>query len=501
MPKALISVSDKSGVVELAQGLLNLGWEIISTGGTYRCLVEAGLESIIEVSDFTGFPEGLGGRIKTLHPKIFGGTLARPDKPEEQTFMAENGLESIQLVVVNLYPFKAAYENPDNSFDQKVEQIDIGGPSLLRAAGKNYHHCVPVVDPADYGLVLEHWKTHKQFSAEISVSLAAKAFAMTAHYDLMIARAWAEEQGAAQGSGLRYGENPHQKAVLLPDPFTAGPTLTQAVVHQGKALSYNNYMDASAALELALAFEEPFAAIIKHGTPCGAAVGKTLSEAFKKAYEADSISAFGGVIALNRAVDQATAEQIVGFFNEIVLAPEFSPQALEILSQKPNVRVITIRDWNGSRTDYSLRRVRGGTLIQDLDTHQISAEDLSVVTKIAPTDAQQSDLAVAWKLVKMVKSNAIVIVKDGVMIGQGGGQTSRIDSLQIALAQAGASAQGAVLASDAFFPFADGVETAAPAGISAIIQPGGAQRDEVVIQAADKQGISMVLTGQRAFLH
>jgi len=502
MKTALISVSDKTGVVEFAQKLEKLGFRILSTGGTFRALQQVGLKNLMEVAEFTGFPEGLEGRIKTLTPQIFGGILNLRNNSEHQAFCTENKIENIDLVVVNLYPFKATYENPDKTFEDKVENIDIGGPSMIRAAAKNYEFCAPVVDPQDYDRIIAELEKSGEISLAIRKVLAAKVFAMAAHYDLLIAKFWAENSGEQ----LRYGENPHQSAVVIPDPFVNGPELVGAEILNGKALSYNNLGDSAGALELALSFagkDDPaFATIIKHATPCGAAIGENISEAFRLAYEADSLSAFGGVIALNRTCDKNTAEQITSFFNEIVIAPDYDEDALNILKSKPNLRVLRIPNfYDGQTPDLVLKKVRGGTLAQDTDIFLPDFKNLVVPTKTKPTEIQMQDLELAWKIVKIVKSNAIVVVKDGIMLGKGGGQTSRVEAMEIALNHAGAKAKGAVIASDAFFPFPDAIEEAGKYGISAIIQPGGSRNDAEVFAKSDELGISTVLTGMRGFLH
>lgn len=498
MKTALLSVSDKTGIVEFAKYLQQLGWRIISTGGTHKLLEKEGVKDVVEVGDFTGFPEGLDGRIKTLTPQVFGGILSLRGNKEHESFCKENKLEAIDMVVVNLYPFKEAYYNQSKDFEEKVEQIDIGGPSMIRAAAKNYEYCLPIVDPSDYTNILQELEKHSDVSLNSKKKLAAKVFAMTSHYDLLIARFWEEEAGIHP---LRYGENPHQQGVIVQDPFTEGANLAAAEILNGKPLSYNNFNDASGALDLALSFDKPFAAVIKHATPCGAAVGKDIDEAFQKAYEADPVSAFGGIIAVNKKLTVGVAQRIISFFNEIVIAPDYEPEALEVLKTKPNLRVLKIKDWNNRINDLSIRKVSGGTLIQDLDTYVPTEKDLEVATSKAPSTQQMEDLLTAWNIVKIVKSNAIVIVKDGVMIGKGGGQTSRVEATEIALHHAGDNALGAVLASDAFFPFADSIQLAAERGIAAIIQPGGSRKDDEVIDAANKLKIPMVLTGTRAFLH
>ncbi len=498
MKNALLSVSDKTGIVELAKGLEALDFQIISTGGTFKKLKTEGIKNLIEVADFTGFPEGLEGRIKTLTPQVFGGVLNLRDNKEHQKFCTENNIENIDLVVVNLYPFKKNYEDDSKSFEDKVEQIDIGGPSMIRAAAKNYEFCLPVVDPADYDKVLEELG-NGDVSLKFKKLLATKVFEMTAHYDLLIAKFWNEN---AEKMPLRYGENPHQKAVILEDPFSTGANLVYAEILNGKPLSYNNFGDANGALELAMSFEKPFACIIKHASPCCAAMGKDIDEAFEKALGmGDRVSAFGGIIALNRTVTKVIAEGIVAFFNEVVLAPDFYDDALEVLKTKKNLRVLRIPDFDKRTADIVVKKVRGGTLVQDLDIQNPDFGNLKVATTKKPTEDEWYDLETAWRIVKIVKSNAIVVVKDGALIGANGGQTSRVDAMRNALDQAGSHANGAVLASDAFFPFADAVEAAGAAGISSIIQPGGSIKDEEVFAKTDELGMAMVLTEMRAFLH
>lgn len=506
MKTALLSVSDKTGIVEFARGLQKLGYHILSTGGTYKALAAENIE-VQEVSDFTGFPEGLDGRIKTLTPQIFGGILNLRDNKGHQEFCSANSLQNIDIVCVNLYPFKSTYEDMSKSFEDKVENIDIGGPSMIRAAAKNYEFCSPVVDPVDYAIILQKLEANGNLDTEYRKELATKVFEMTAHYDLLIAKFWAEETKTTEEKGaLRYGENPHQSAVTLTDPFASGPLLVGAKVLNGKPLSYNNFGDSAGALELALSFagknDPAFAAIIKHATPCGAAIGENISDAFDKAYEADPLSAFGGVIALNRTCDKATAEKITSFFNEIVMAPAYDADALEVLKTKKNLRVLEVPNFTEGQTrDIVIKKVRGGTLAQDADIALPDFANLDIPTTKQPTTAESVDLAIAWKLVKIVKSNAIVVVKDGVMIGKGGGQTSRVEAMDIALGHAGEKAKGAVIASDAFFPFPDSVESAGKFGISAIIQPGGSRGDADVFAKCDEMGIATVLTAMRGFLH
>lgn len=499
MKTALLSVSDKTGIIDFARDLQKLGFRLLSTGGTYRKLSEEGIENLMEVAEFTGFPEGLEGRIKTLTPQVFGGILNLRNNNEHQKFCQENKIENIDLVVVNLYPFKETYENAEKSFEEKVEQIDIGGPSMIRAAAKNYEFCAPVVDPADYKQITDEYEKNGDLSLEFRKILAAKCFEMTAHYDLLIAKFWSEN---GDKMPLRYGENPHQSAVILADPFTKGANLVSAKILNGKPMSYNNYQDANGALELAMSFDQPFVCIIKHASPCCAAIGETIEEAFENAYrEGDQTSAFGGIIAINREVTKPVAEQIVSFFNEIILAPSYTDEALEILRGKKNLRVLRIPEFTQATPDLNVKKIRGGTLVQDTDLKQITEKDLQPATKNSPDPKLIPDLLTAWRIVKSVKSNAIVVVRNGALIGKGGGQTSRVDAMKIALAQAGERAQGAVLASDAFFPFPDSVEAAGEAGIAAIIQPGGSVKDDEVFAKCDELNLPTVLTGTRAFLH
>ena len=505
MKNALISVSDKTGIVDFAKNLVKLNFNIISTGGTFKILQESGISNLVEISDFTNFPEGLNGRIKTLTPQVFGGILNLRDNDEHQNFCKKNNIENIDLVVVNLYPFKKNYDDPNKTAEQKIEQIDIGGPSMIRAAAKNYQFCAPVVDPEDYDQIIQQYKKNENLDINFRKKLACKVFELTAHYDLLIAKFWSEN---AEKIPLRYGENPHQKAVCLYDPFYEGPRLVGSEILNGKSMSFNNFMDANAALELILSFDQPFTTIIKHMTPCCAAVNENIENAFEDALEkGDKTSAFGGVIAVNRKVTKILAQKIVSFFNEIILAPDFDVDALEILKTKKNLRVIKISKFFDKKkspnqsSDLVIKKIRGGTLIQDLDTKKITEKDLKIVTKKNPNKSEIQDLLIAWKIVKIVKSNAIVIVKNGALIGKGGGQTSRVEAMKIALKEAADKTQGAVIASDAFFPFPDSVEIAGKNKITSIIQPGGSVKDPEVIAKADEMGISMVLCETRSFLH
>ena len=497
--RALVSVSNKTGVEELCRELIELGVEIISTGGTAKRLHEAGIE-VRSIDDLTGFPEMMDGRVKTLHPKVHGGILAVRDNQKHMAAVKEHGIELIDLVVVNLYPFE---DKPG------IENIDIGGPAMVRSAAKNYEHVGVVVDPQDYPTVLDELKRSKDLSQETRYYLMQKAFAHTGYYDSMIAnymnrtKAFTEELsfGYRKVASLRYGENPHQAAAYYAEPLSDVSSIVRAETLQGKQLSYNNIMDADAALKIVLEFEQPAAAVIKHTNPCGTAIAEDITTAFIKAYEADAQSAFGGVIGLNRTCTKAIAEYLSKVFVEIVLAPDFEDEAVAIFAAKPNVRLLKLGTLKPTEPVWETRKILGGTLVQEMDTKHITEKDLTVVTDDKPNKHQLPDLLFAWAVCKHVKSNAIVIVKHGVTIAVGAGQMSRIDAVNIALKKAGDAAKGAVLASDAFFPFRDSVEAIAKAGVAAIIQPGGSVRDADVIIAANELKIPMVFTGFRAFWH
>ncbi|BDG28888.1 bifunctional phosphoribosylaminoimidazolecarboxamide formyltransferase/IMP cyclohydrolase [Thermus thermophilus] len=494
---ALLSVADKRGIVDFARGLLELGFRLLATGGTYRALREAGLP-VTYISDFTGFPEILEGRVKTLHPKVHAALLARPDQEEELKAL---GLERIGVLAVNLYPFRETVAR-GASFAEALEQIDIGGPAMLRAAAKNHQAVLPVCDPEDYPRVLEALKAGP--SPDFRRELARKAFAHTAAYDAAIAEwlsgeKFPEEKLLAlrREASLRYGENPHQEAALYRVVGERGPLL-EAQVLQGKAMSFNNYLDAEAAWNLVSEFAEPACVAVKHQNPCGVALGETPLEAYRKAHAADPVSIFGGIVALNRPVDGATAEAMAEVFLEVVLAPSFSPEARAVLARKKNLRLLQV-PFLAQGVYLDLRRLRGGVLLQDADTEDPVA--LKVVTQRAPTPEEWPDLLFAWKVVKHVRSNAIVVAKGGMTLGIGVGQTNRLAAARHALEAAGERARGAVLASDAFFPFDDVVRLAASYGVAAIIQPGGSVRDQDSIRAAEEAGIAMVFTGVRHFRH
>jgi phosphoribosylaminoimidazolecarboxamide formyltransferase/IMP cyclohydrolase len=513
--RALLSVSDKTGIVELARGLAALGASVLSTGGTARTLRDAGVP-VVDVSTHTGSPEILDGRVKTLHPKIHGGILARRDVESHRRQMDEHGIGGIDLVCVNLYPF-AEVTARDCSFEDAIENIDIGGPSMVRSAAKNHEHVIVLVDPTDYAPILAELTRTGTVSAEKRRELARKAFAATAAYDGMIAdwlgrgdgrfgltmhRQWSRLQA------LRYGENPHQAAAFYRDADAVGATIATAKVLQGKELSYNNILDADAALQLALEFSEAVCVAIKHTNPCGAALAPTPVEAFRKARLCDPVSIFGGIVAFNREVDEATAHEMKDVFLEVVIAPRFSPAALELYasSQKlRNVRLLEVGMAGADRraTELEIRKVLGGVLVQTRDVEPVSAER-KVVTKRAPTKAEARALDFAWRISKHVKSNAIVLATEDALIGVGAGQMSRVDAARIAVLRArehGREIRGSVVASDAFFPFRDGLDVCAEAGATAAIQPGGSLRDADVTAAADEHGMAMIHTGVRHFRH
>ncbi|GAB2547487.1 bifunctional phosphoribosylaminoimidazolecarboxamide formyltransferase/IMP cyclohydrolase [Gracilibacillus alcaliphilus] len=507
--RALLSVSDKSNLVPLAEGLDRLGYELISTGGTLKTLKEAGLPAKA-VSEITHFDEILDGRVKTLHPFIHAGLLARRDEESHIQQLEERNIAPIDVVVVNLYPFKETIAKPEVTEEDAIENIDIGGPTMLRSAAKNFRDVTVVVDPDDYEAVLE--QLGNDSSIAFRKQLAAKVFRHTANYDAMIANYFVEitdeqdpetfTQTFEKVQSLRYGENPHQQAAFYKEGHVKGASIANAKQLHGKELSYNNIQDANAALEIVLEFDEqPAAVAVKHMNPCGVGIGETIAAAFEKAYQADPVSIFGGIVALNREVDEATANQLKDIFLEIVIAPSFSDKALEILTVKKNIRLLeTPMEINEADTQ-KVVSVLGGLLVQGRDNGTVTADDLKVVTDRAPSEAELKELLFAWKVVKHVKSNAIVVAKADQTLGVGAGQMNRVGAAAIAFEQAGEKADGAVLASDAFFPMPDTVENAAKAGIKAIIQPGGSKRDQDSIDECNKHGIAMVLTGMRHFKH
>ena len=502
--RALLSVSDKTGIVDLARGLSELGFELVSSGGTATEIADAGIP-VKKVSDVTGAPEILGGRVKTLHPKIHGGILADRRKQEHVDELENQDIAAIDLVVCNLYPFERTVADPDVSEDEAVEQIDIGGPAMVRAAAKNFHSVAVVVDPHRYDGILEELRDKGEISLETRRSLSLQAFQHTAGYDAAISAHLAGQEtfpdrlvvSGTKVMDLRYGENPHQAAAFY---RSGGATAGLAAAEQlhGKELSYNNILDTDAAWKLVLDLEGPAAAIIKHSNPCGVAEAGSLAEAYLLALECDRTSAFGGIVALSRACDAETATAMAEIFTEVVIAPDFDDAALEILQAKKNLRLL--RASREIPIEPDIRRVAGGFLLQSPDPSD-TAEDAKVVTKAEPTDEQWEDLRFAWVVAKHVKSNAIVLAKDRIAVGVGAGQMSRVESTKLAAMRAGDRAKGTACASDAFFPFRDGLDAAVAAGAAAVIQPGGSVRDDEVIAAADEHGIPMVFTGRRHFRH
>lgn len=504
--RALLSVSDKTGIVDLARELVSLGFVILSTGGTAKTLQEHNIP-VTPVSQATGFPEILEGRVKTLHPKIHGGILAKrtPDHLEQ---LATNEIEPIDIVVVNLYPFKETIAKPDVTLEEAIENIDIGGPAMVRAAAKNHEYVTIIVNPGRYSEVLSQLREQGKVSPALRRELAYEAFRHTAEYDLLISQYLGDVIGGEKFppifsltgekvQDLRYGENPHQQAAFY---RTESSGLAAAKQLQGKELSFNNIMDLEAAWNIVKEFSEPACAIIKHTNPCGVAIAATLAEAYTKAHEADPVSAFGGIVGFNRIVDGPTASELIKTFLEAVAAPGYTPEALEILGGKPNLRVMSVPAGQGRELQLDIKKVSGGFLVQDKDIELYSGDWKWVTTKKASPDLIK-DLEFAWKVVKHVKSNAIVTAKGGVTTGIGPGQTNRVGAAKIALEQAGDKARGGVLASDAFFPFRDTVDLAAKYGISAIVQPGGSVKDEESIAACNEHGIAMAFTGMRHFKH
>ena len=525
--RALISVSDKLGLANFAQGLVSADVEIYSTGGTRKHLEREGIK-VRDISDYTGFPEMMDGRLKTLHPKVFGGILCRHDNPKDMEGIDEYDIVSFELVVVNLYPFEATVAREGVAMSEAIEKIDIGGPSLVRAAAKNHAFVTIATDTEQYGEILEQITNNGCTDLELRCKLAGEAFAHTAKYDRAIADYFAGQRAAGPFPGtlnfslrrkdvLRYGENPHQQAALYSTSGQSGANLLSAMQLNGKGLSYNNLLDLDAALDIARRFETPAVSVIKHNNPCGAATAETLVAATEKGMAGDPLSAFGSVLGMNRTVDADTAELLSapGLFIEAIVAPDFSPEALEILTTKPkwkaNVRLMKVGDLANGDDQWVYRCIGGGVLMQGADVLADPEEEWKVVTDAKPTDAkptdeqtadrQIADLRFAWQIVRHVKSNAIVLCKGQMLLGAGAGQMSRVDSVEIAINKAGDRVKGSVLASDAFFPFPDSIERAAAVGIAAIIQPGGSKNDQDVIDACNKHGLAMVFTGRRHFKH
>jgi phosphoribosylaminoimidazolecarboxamide formyltransferase/IMP cyclohydrolase len=515
--RAIISVSDKMGLAGFARGLATAGVEIYSTGGTRKHLESEGIP-VRDISDYTGFPEMMDGRLKTLHPKVHGGILCRHDNAEDMKSLAEHDILTFELVVVNLYPFEATIAKKGVTFEEAIEQIDIGGPTLVRAAAKNHAFTTVATDSTQYPEILEQIAANGCTSLEFRCRLAAEAFAHTASYDRLIADYFACEtnegpfpaairMNLVRKAVLRYGENPHQQAALYGRPDCPGANIVSAMQLNGKELSYNNLLDLDAALRIVRAFKEPAAVVIKHNNPCGAAVDGSLATALKRAMDGDPLSAFGSVLGLNRPVDADAAKVLCtpGLFVEAVVAPDFLPDALEMLTTVPkwktNVRLMKVGELGPADPHWTFRCIDGGALMQDADVLPDPEDHWRVVTDLNPTDGQMADLLVAWEMVRHVKSNAIVLCKDRTLLGTGAGQMSRVDSVKIAVEKAGNRASGSVLGSDAFFPFPDSIEQAAAAGVAAIIQPGGSKNDEQVIAACNKLAIPMIFTERRHFLH
>ena len=506
-------MSDKTGIVDFARKLEELGYEVVSTGGTARTLTENGV-SVTGISEVTGFPECLDGRVKTLHPAVHAGILAMRSNPEHMAQLQELGITPIDVVAINLYPFKQTILKEGVTLEEAIENIDIGGPTMIRAAAKNWQDVAVIVDPSDYDAVIEGLK-NGDLSLETKFRLAAKVFEHTAAYDALISSYLRKQMGGdpfpeeltltfEKVQQMRYGENPHQKGAFYREIGAAANTLAAAKQLHGKELSYNNVNDANGALEILKEFgtEKPCAVAVKHTNPCGVGVGDTLLEAYLNAYNSDPVSIYGGIVALNRKVDLVTAEELAKIFLEIIIAPGFDEDAFERLAKKKNIRLMELpacAEPNQPGT-LDMKKVAGGLLVQELDT-QLLGDEMKVVTKRAPTDAEMKELLFAWKVVKQTKSNAIVLAKDQATVGVGPGQTNRVTALDLAIRYAGDKANGSVMASDAFFPFSDCVELAAKHGITAIIQPGGSIRDEDSIKAADEAGIAMVFTGVRHFKH
>lgn len=508
--RALISVSDKSGIVELAQALNNLGVEIISTGGTAKLIAENNIP-VTKVSDLTGYPECLDGRVKTLHPVIHGGLLARRDLPDHMTQIDALGIRTIDLVVINLYPFKATISKPDTVLEDAIENIDIGGPTMLRSAAKNYKDVLVCVDPSDYERVVKTIES-KQEDPALNYELALKVFEHTAAYDALISQYLREQSNLEKYpdkmtltfekvQDLRYGENPHQTSAFYQEPLKTQGTLVNAKQLHGKELSFNNINDANGALELLKEYSEPTVVAVKHTNACGVGTGYNIHDAYIKAHDCDPVSIFGGIVAANRTIDLETAQEIHKIFVEIVIAPDFEKEALDVLTQKKNIRVMQLDDIERKQPEsaMNLKKVNGGLLVQDVNG--VDYAKFEIVTDRIPTDKEVEDLKFAWKVCKHIKSNGIVLARDGQTIGIGPGQTNRIWAVENAVKQALVPTKGSVMASDAFFPFKDCVEAAAKAGVTAIVQPGGSMRDEESIAAANEYGIAMVFTGTRHFNH
>ena len=508
--RALVSVSNKTGLVEFVKNLKALGWDIIATGGTMKLLQESGIQ-VINISEVTGFPEICDGRVKTLHPKVHGGLLARRDNPDHLKALKDNGIEFIDMVCVNLYPFGETIAKPDVTIEDAIEQIDIGGPSMLRSAAKNYADVTVVCNPADYPKIIDEIRANGNTTLETRLKLSAKAYTHTAEYDMCIATFMREKAHLNEklflefdlAQGLRYGENPHQSAKFYRQKEHVPYSLGFAKQLHGKEMSYNNIQDANAALNIVREFDAPFCVGLKHMNPCGAAIGTDIVDAWTKTYEADKVSIFGGIVATNQEVTKEAAELMKPIFLEIIMAPKFSPEALEILQTKKNLRLLEVEMRKTDDKPMQYVSVNGGLLVQNTDVEMAELSSAMCVTKTAPTEAQLTDMAFGLRIVKHVKSNAIVVVKNGQTFGVGAGQMNRIGSAELALnaAHANGVKSGLVMASDAFFPFDDCVTLAHKMGVDAIVQPGGSVRDEDSIKKADEYGITMLFSGKRHFKH
>jgi len=503
--RALISVSDKTGIVDFARELLSLGVEIISTGGTFKSLSEAGIKTI-EISDFTDFPEMMDGRVKTLHPLVHAGILGLRDKHAEQA--KKQNVKWIDLVVCNLYPFAQTISKPNVTEEEAIENIDIGGPTMIRGSAKNVGWVGVVVDFNDYTLLLEELKAQNGLTYETRRKLSAKAFNHTANYDAVIDNFFNNDKFPATLNltynkfyDLRYGENPHQKGCVYKEPNNNDCNILNAKIIQGKQLSFNNINDADGALATLKEFEVPACVVVKHANPCGTAIGNDISEVFKQSYNADALSAFGGIIAINRTCNKNIAEEIVKVFAEIVLAPDYEPEALEILAKKKNLRVLELGKITPLKHGLEFKYVDGGLLLQDSDTKAVDRKEIKVVTNRQPSEGELNDMMFAWKVMKHIKSNGILIAKNNTTIGVGAGQVSRVDAVDMAIKKSGDKITGSILASDAFFPFRDSIDKIAKTGIKAIIQPGGSIKDREVIDACNEHGIAMAFTGVRCFKH
>ena len=514
--KALLSLYDKTGIVEFARALRDSGFDLVSTGGTYKSLTEDAGVPVTQVSDLTGFPEMLDGRVKTLHPRVHAGILARRNLPDHTAQLAQHQIDTIDLVAVNLYPFVETVSRPGASLEDALENIDIGGPTMIRAAAKNFPDVIVVVDPADYGWLAKRLSGGAGIDGPSSMltkgerkALAQKAFQHVALYDTAVSRYLSEGDGLSSAaltlgynklSDLRYGENPHQKASLYAGVLSSGG-IAKAKQHHGPELSYTNILDADAAWRAVSEFAQAAATVVKHTNPCGLAVHPDQPTAYRRAYEGDSVSAYGGIVGFNRTVTAATAEAMRGVLYHIVVAPDYEPAALELLKKRKSTRVLEVTPSEGPLRDTDLRMISGGALLQTVDAIEEDPVSWKVVTELKPTEAQLSDLAFAWKVSRHIKSNTIVLAKDATLVGMGAGQPNRVTSIHLAIRIAGDKAGGSVLASDAFMPFADNVEMASEGGITAIAQPGGSVRDEEVIEAANRLKIAMVFTGVRHFKH